>query len=73
MPGSEGAEVRDCFLAWGCAEVGDESFADVEGAEDVCVEGGVVFLGSFLQLVSTDKVEGRWMTYEVSSTAPTRR
>lgn len=46
VPRSERTEVRDRLLAWRCAEVWDESFADVEHAEDVGVEGVVVFFGS---------------------------
>lgn len=47
VPRSEAAKVRDRLLAWRCAEVRNESFADVEHAEDVRVEGVVVFLGSW--------------------------
>jgi hypothetical protein len=72
-PGADGAEVCDGAVAGGGAHVGQEGFGDVEGAEDVGVECGVVFCGA-------GGVSARWLidwlieegVYEVSSTAPTR-
>lgn len=46
VPGADAAEVGDGAVAWGEAEVGEEGLGDVEHAEDVGVEGVVVFFGS---------------------------
>ena len=50
-PAANGAEVCDCAVARGGADVGEERFGDVQGAENVGVEGVVVFFGAVMALI----------------------